>query len=61
MHTTNQVCIYLTNTHYTTTIENFCGKDQSHDSLSLTYKFVVALISANLYSQKTKGQRGHIK
>ena len=44
-------------------ISEFCfwGKDQSCGGLSLAYKFVTALISPNLYPQKTKDQRGHIK
>ena len=59
MHTTNQVCIYYQILAcYTATIRTFFwGKDQFDDGLSLAYGFVVALISANLYSPKTKGQK----
>ena len=34
----------------------FLGEDQSCGGFSLAYKFVAALISPNLYPQKTKGQ-----
>ena len=46
---------------YTTTIGSFLGEDLFHDGLSSAYKFIVALISANLrISPKTKcEERAH--
>ena len=61
MHTANQVCIYLPNTYSLYyNYRELLGKDQSHNGLSLANKFVMALISDNLYSPKTKGQRGQL-
>ena len=53
--------IYNVHAYHTTTDKDFWEKDLSHDGLSLAYKFVVALITANVYSHKAKGQKGHIK
>lgn len=47
--------------YYSLALGSFLGERPSCDSLSVAYKVVEALISPNLYPQKTKGKRGHIK